>query len=452
MTFTFLQLLPVDLAGFFVQTGAMLYSLACFFLLVKLYQRRYPQEKSYRREQEGLAILADTPFWEKAARTALEERGDELLGEAGEGEDELHISVRNFLHPFLILLGKFDEGERDEEGASWPMPRHQRPLGKLLYQMRPDGFETRFALRMSAVLTISFLFVHISGADHAYWLPLNAFLLLRPMYEDSRYRMLTRFLGTAGGCIIMSLLFPVLPGMQGHFGLAALMVICMYTATPGTCVHAVCVTCFALSMVTLAMGEETAIELRMVYVIGAVFLVLVINRFFFPTSMGQQFRYNLTVAFHMHHMYLRMLERALERPTDYGTICDAQVEYHLVHGQMMEYLDKRKGQSWELYRELLGISWEMAAEIEQILLFVNSGHLREGEDEEMENYIAHAQYVLAQVQERLGLRGERTLPEVRRVSYSRGSAGQRELSYYLTAYAKHISMMYRLALEYRSDA
>lgn len=452
MTFTFLQLLPVDLAGFFVQTGAMLYSLACFFLLVKLYQRRYPQEKSYRREQEGLAILADTPFWEKAARTALEERGDELLGEAGEGEDELHISVRNFLHPFLILLGKFDEGERDEEGASWPMPRHQRPLGKLLYQMRPDGFETRFALRMSAVMTISFLFVHISGADHAYWLPLNAFLLLRPMYEDSRYRMLTRFLGTAGGCIIMSLLFPVLPGMQGHFALAALMVICMYTATPGTCVHAVCVTCFALSMVTLAMGEETAIELRMVYVMGAVFLVLVINRFFFPTSMGQQFRYNLTVVFHMHHMYLRMLERALERPTDYGTICDAQVEYHLVHGQMMEYLDKRKGQPWELYRELLGISWEMAAEIEQILLFVNSGHLSEGEDEEMENYIAHAQYVLAQVQVRLGLRGERTLPEVRRVSYSRGSAGQRELSYYLTAYAKHISMMYRLALEYRSDA
>ena len=452
MTFTFLQLLPVDLAGFFVQTGAMLYSLACFFLLVKLYQRRYPQEKSYRREQEGLAILADTPFWEKAARTALEERGDELLGEAGEGEDELHISVRNFLHPFLILLGKFDEGERDEAGASWPMPRHQRPLGKLLYQMRPDGFETRFALRMSAVLTISFLFVHISGADYAYWLPLNAFLLLRPMYEDSRYRMLTRFLGTAGGCIIMSLLFPVLPGMQGHFVLAALMVICMYTATPGTCVHAVRVTCFALSMVTLAMGEETAIELRMVYVMGAVFLVLVINRFFFPTSMGQQFRYNLTVVFHMHHMYLRMLERALERPTDYGTICDAQVEYHLVHGQMMEYLDKRKGQSWELYRELLGISWEMAAEIEQILLFVNSGHLSEGEDEEMENYIAHAQYVLAQVQERLGLRGERTLPEVRRVSYSRGSAGQRELSYYLTACAKHISMMYRLALEYRSDA
>lgn len=399
-----------------------------------------------------LERAADTPFWEKAARTALEERGDELLGEAGEGEDELHISVRNFLHPFLILLRKFDEGERDEAGASWPMPRHQRPLGKLLYQMRPDGFETRFALRMSAVLTISFLFVHISGADHAYWLPLNAFLLLRPMYEDSRYRMLTRFLGTAGGCIIMSLLFPVLPGMQGHFALAALMVICMYTATPGTCVHAVCVTCFALSMVTLAMGEETAIELRMVYVMGAVFLVLVINRFFFPTSMGQQFRYNLTVVFHMHHMYLRMLERALERPTDYGTICDAQVEYHLVHGQMMEYLDKRKGQPWELYRELLGISWEMAAEIEQILLFVNSGHLSEGEDEEMENYIAHAQYVLAQVQERLGLRGERTLPEVRRVSYSRGSAGQRELSYYLTAYAKHISMMYRLALEYRSDA
>lgn len=120
MTFTFLQLLSVDLAGFFVQTGAMLYSLACFFLLVKLYQRRYPQEKSYRREQEGLAILADTPFWEKAARTALEERGDELLGEAGEGEDELHISVRNFLHPFLILLGKLTRGRGTRRGRPGP--------------------------------------------------------------------------------------------------------------------------------------------------------------------------------------------------------------------------------------------------------------------------------------------------------------------------------------------
>lgn len=542
MTFTFLQLLPVDLAGFFVQTEAMLYSLACFFLLVKLYQCRYPQEKSYRREQEGLSVLADclrrqlrgeekspeslgdlyelqqlqyqetyakrgvrevatregkisymfallfqrasyfvgsryapamleqkgaaelvektavyleraasTAFWEKTARTALEEAGEALLLEAGAGEDEIHISVQNFLQPFLIILRKFDEGEREEAGASWPMPRHQRPLGKLLYQMRPDGFEMRFALRMSAVLTLSFLFVHISGADHAYWLPLNAFLLLRPMYEDSRYRMLTRFLGTAGGCVIMSLLFPVMPGMAGHFVLAALMVICMYTATPGTCVHAVCVTCFALSMVTLAMGEETAVELRMIYVMGAVALVLVINRFFFPTSMGQQFRYNLTVVFHMHHMYLRMLERALERPTDYGTICDAQVEYHLVHGQMMEYLDKRRGQPWETYRELLKISWEMVAEMEQILLFVNSGHLSEGEDEEMENYISHAQYVLAQIQRLLGLRGEKTLPEVRRVSYSRADAGQQELSYFLTAYSSHVSRMYRLALEHRSD-
>ena len=140
---------------------------------------------------------AQARFWEREARAALREEGEGILEMAEASEDELHHSVSSFLIPFLIILRKFDERDADEQGAEWLMPRHQRPLGKLRFQMKPDGFEMRFALRMSAVLTLSFLFVHVSGADRAYWLPLNAFLLLRPMYEDSRYRMLTRFIGTA---------------------------------------------------------------------------------------------------------------------------------------------------------------------------------------------------------------------------------------------------------------
>ena len=59
-----------------------------------------------------------------------------------------------------------------------------------------------------------------------------------------------------------------------------------------------------------------------------------INRFFFPTSMGSQFRYNLQMLFHMHHMYLRILERALDRPLDYWRLCDAQIQYYMVHLQI----------------------------------------------------------------------------------------------------------------------
>ena len=68
----------------------------------------------------------------------------------------------------------------------------------------------------------------LSQADHGYWLPMNAFLLLRPMYEDRKYRMKTRFIGTAAGCVAISLLLPFFHGTSGHFFLAAVMVVGMY--------------------------------------------------------------------------------------------------------------------------------------------------------------------------------------------------------------------------------
>ena len=74
------------------------------------------------------------------------------------------------------------------------------------YHLQMDAFEFRFAMRMSLVLVLTFAYVVISGADHGYWLPLNAFLLLRPMYEDSQYRMKTRFAGTVAGCAVMAVI------------------------------------------------------------------------------------------------------------------------------------------------------------------------------------------------------------------------------------------------------
>ena len=117
----------------------------------------------------------------------------------------------------------------------------------------------RFALRMSVVLMAGMTFNLLSKDSHSYWFVMNAFLLLRPMYEDSNYRMRTRFLGTAAGCVIVALILPFCNTMSSHLILAGIMVTCMYTATPGTIIHALFVTCFALSMTTLAIGETMAV-------------------------------------------------------------------------------------------------------------------------------------------------------------------------------------------------
>lgn len=46
------------------------------------------------------------------------------------------------------------------------------------------------------------------------------------------------------------------------------------------------------------------------------------------------------MLFHMHHMYLRMLEDSLTNQLDYWRICDAQIQYHTVLAQIRSDLPK----------------------------------------------------------------------------------------------------------------
>lgn len=548
MTFTFLQLMPVEFSGFLVQTVAMLWGLCIFIILVLLFQVRFPKTPGYQAQQRGLLLIGswlknqvegqgdtgengaeerkETPeeelhsleqklyveanqkrekkeiitregkicymfalmfqralyfiktkngkleldsetlknyvwrtgdfletvgnarFWEEETRKILLDSGRKLLSQIKEEEGELYSSLQNLIRPLLIIFRQFEDSEEDRQ--QWAPLESQKLSEKLKNVFRLDSFETRFALRMSVVLLVSFAYTMLSQADHGYWLPMNAFLLLRPMYEDSKYRMKTRFIGTAAGCVVISLLLPYFPGASGHFFLAAVMVICMYTATPGTRIHGAFVTCFALSMSTLAMNETLAIELRMVYVAAAVLLVLVVNKFFFPTSMGQQFRYNFQMIFHMQHMYLRILERSLTGRLDHGVICDAQIQYHMLHEQVLEYLGKLSLKESGYYRQVLDITWKMMAEMEQILFMVNidrRGVLQEGI---MENYISYTDYVLNQIQQLLHIRQERHVKKIKEMHYQRWVDNDSELSYLMTRYAKNLSSLYRMVSGHRA--
>lgn len=549
MTFTFLQLMPVDFSGFLVQMAAMLSGLCIFIILVLLFQVRFPKIPGYQTQQKGLLLIGrwlknqvekantligdperkeagekleeqlhsleqklyieanqkrekkeiatregkicymfalmfqralyfiktkngkleldsemlkkyvwrtgdfletagNSRFSEKETREILLISGRKLLSQIKGKEGELYISLQNLIRPLLIIFREFED--REEEVQQWSPPESQKLSEKLKNVFRLDSFETRFALRMSVVLLVSFAYTMLSQADHGYWLPMNAFLLLRPMYEDSKYRMKTRFIGTAAGCVVISLLLPFFHGTSGHFFLAAVMVVGMYTATPGTRIHGAFVTCFALSMSTLAMKETLAIELRMLYVAAAVLLVLVVNKFFFPTSMGQQFRYNFQMIFHMQHMYLRILERSLTGRLDHGVICDAQIQYHMLHEQVLEYLGKISLEESGYYRQVLDITWKMMAEMEQILFLVNidrRGVLQEGI---MENYISYTDYVLNQIQQLLHIRQEKHVKKIKEMHYQRWVDNDSELSYLMTRYAKNLSSLYRMVSRHRA--
>lgn len=315
--------------------------------------------------------------------------------------------------------------------------------GRFLPVLRSDAFETKFALRMSIVLAITFSYSMLSHAEHGFWLPLNAFLLLRPMYEESVHRVKTRFIGTAAGSILLAMILPLLPGTTGHILFASIIVVGLYTATPGTWQQALCSTCFALSFTTLAIAEKTALELRLLYVVIAILIVLTVNRFFFPTSIKSQFWYNFQTIFHMQHSYLRILENSLNRKIEYDIICDAQLQYHLVHEQIMQYLKKHESEQADYYKELLGISFRMVSEMEQLLILVNTMRRGTGEAEILKDYILYTDYVLNQIQQMLDMKADRDAPQIKEIRYQRKMENEPQLSLLMTRYSKNLSHLYQ---------
>lgn len=542
MTFTFLQLMPVDWKGFLIQLEAMLFCCVFVFIAVFFFSKSGKVSGDSHAEQRSMEILGGalekiargekipensekleelfrlqrvlyqeayqkrgrkhvvtsegkrkymfavlmqrtiyfvtnqgqilSPKDDRARQLALElsfymrrasecdfmnepsgqlgRAGRRILKKAEKEKDDFYRSVADFMRLFLFILYQAGRDDRVFFNEQWDMPVRQRFKDRVLYRMKPDTFEMRFALRMSLLLMTGMAFNLLFDEGHSYWFVMNGFLLLRPMYEESRYRMRTRFLGTAAGCLIITFLVPLFPGTTAHFIFASIMVACMYTAVPGTVIHALFVTCYALTMTTMAMGSGEAAVLRLLYVIGAVLFVLVINRFFFPTSMGSQFRYNLQMLFHMHHMYLRILEGCLTRPLDYWRICDAQLQYHMVHAQIKADIPKVAPKEEDSYLNVLGITWRMASEIQQMIFQVSHKKRNSEARGIMERYIYYTDYVLNQIQEMLHLRKEKRLKSIEGMQYQRFIDGEPQLSGLMTRYARNLSRLYVLvARRYR---
>lgn len=378
----------------------------------------------------------------------LKEEGRALLHRAEKERKELYKTAANFFRMYLFILHQADKKDSGILDEHWEIPAKHLVKEHFLGRFRPDTFEMRFALRMSVVLMTGMTFNLLFDEGHSYWFVMNAFLLLRPMYEDSKYRMRTRFLGTAAGCVLITLILPFCTSITDHLILAGIMVTCMYTATPGTIVHAVFVTCFALTMTTIAMGETSAVFLRMSYVAASVIFVLVINRFFFPTSLGSQFRYNFQMLFHMHHMYLRILENSLKAPLDFWRMCDAQIQYHMVLSQIQQDLPKteKATEKKDYYLKILSITWRMASEIQQMIFLVKYKKRGGKAREIMEQYIYYTDYVLNQIQEMLHLKKEKKLKNIEGMKYQRYIDGEPGLSTLMTQYARNLSRLYILVL------
>lgn len=402
--------------------------------------------------QEARSLLEELADYMEASAEAdfshsdLAQRGKALLARTQGGEEIPFLFSRYFLKLFLLIQERIENVSAPK--AAWKRPRSHKPVRKLVRRIRLDTFETRFALRLSVVLMICFAYNILSNTNHSYWFALNAFFLLRPMYEDCTYRLKSRFIGTAAGCVLLQVLFPLFPGTHGHFLLASIMVVGLYMEKPGTWKQALFSTCFSLTLATLAIPQNMAIGLRFSFVIMAVLLVLVINRFFLPTSLRSQFQYNLQQLFHMHHVYLRMLSDSLTKPLDYGVICEAQINYHLIHSQIRQYLEKAGQPEADVAAKVLRASWYMVSEAEQMLFLINNQMMESLDVQQMEDYLLFTAVILGEIQKMMDMKPENTDMAKTMAGYKRTMAGEPRLSALMEDYSKQVSQLYLYACAY----
>lgn len=311
-------------------------------------------------------------FYQKRIQAA-----QEILDSMDISEGRVRIFSRSLFHMMILILRTCSSAERPVHIVRPPSIKeffHQIQIRCSL-----ESFEMRFALRLSITMTLSCAISYILPITHSYWIPLNAFLLLQPSYEDSNYRMTTRPIGTWIGCCFEFFIYPFLPGIPGQFLFALIMMSFMYCAVPGTWYHPIFSTCYALTLASMTMDETTAVTLRIIYLSFAVAIVFIVNRFFFPMRQETMFKYNIKALFRLHNNYWDIIRQGLTGNTQLSVSCELLTHFHMLYEDCTKYLAKVPSPSKEGLKTVLLTLWHMFSELEQMhyLVRTNSIHPEE---------------------------------------------------------------------------
>ena len=242
-------------------------------------------------------------------------------------------------------------------------------------RLSTDSFEIRFAIRLAVVMSISFTVSLLWDFEHTYWFPLHAFLLVQPSYEESAHRMVTRPIGTIIGCLLVHLIYPLLPGMTGIFVFSVLMVAIMYCCTPGTWVQPIFATASAVTMALLTVEESAAVQLRIFYLFMAVALVMVVNKFCFPSKKEGQFRRNIKILLGLQRHYWGVVQKSLRGETKPEISGEILAYFHMIYNEAATYLKSVPESERKEYSETMNTLWNMFSEVEQVICLVQSGEV-----------------------------------------------------------------------------
>lgn len=388
----------------------------CSFAL--LFQRAayyFSDEALYKESAQVDELkLKLAAFLRKAEQQINLENNDALIAEASAMVKEADALkgrfgtfCRNFLRLFVIALGDLTKKKQ---------PRRGNPLksyaSEFFNHIKLNTFGLRFAGRLSLVSFSCFLIMFLLDSEHCYWIPLNAFLLVRPSYEESVSRMRARMIGSIAGCLIAYGAYALFPNTIGLYIFFSVMIILTYSSSAGKWPQSLFATASGVSIASLSLGNTSAVEYRLLYLAIAVAIVFVANKFFFPSTRQREFRSNLRSLFNMQKVYITILQSALVRTTDLGVLRHNLINFQMLRTQIRDHIGdtSRTAAQTVAYKSLLFLLWRMAAEAEQMIMFVQSEHLT---DVERARFAKYARGVLDILSDRAAAESYVAVPEVK---------------------------------------
>lgn len=207
------------------------------------------------------------------------------------------------------------------------------------YTFSLNEFKIRFAIRISILLSISFTFIRLFNIPKGYWIPMTIFLLTLPFYEDSKTRVKLRFRGTIIGLIISFILFSVFKSSISHIIILVICTFFMYAFSDyGT--MTIYITCYALAITTIYMGDDEAIILRLIYTCLSALIVLFANNFILPNKNHIELTTMINKLIELDEIIVEKIRSILDSNFNKDEISDIIYSSYLISGKLQMHYSK----------------------------------------------------------------------------------------------------------------
>ena len=327
---------------------------------------------------------------------------DDFIDKRSFTNKKIDKDIEYIINILKTALTNMTDSNFDEIKDDWKIPKITHKLHGMKYNLKLDRFQLRFALRLSFLLTSTFLISRLSGLSHSYWIPMNAFFMVLPFYEDSAERINNRILGTILGAMLTFLLLSMFNSAGYHILLIVLMTICMYSVKPGTWIMTTYSTCYGLALVTLAMDRTEAIELRLVYIFIAAIISILVSKFILPNKSSYEFKLNVNKLITIDSKMVTMLRNALKNREEFDNtyLRELLIRSNQINQDIKNY--KKKNEYEEVfYNNLIEINKQLIQEIRQISYILMGNEKIIQEYENINEVLDNIEIILNKIKEAL---------------------------------------------------